>query len=462
RADVTAYGLFLEARDLIYTRKPANMERALELLNSAIEIDANYAPAYAARAKAVTLLSDRPGSYGKLPAKESLERAEKDVEQALLLDPALSDAYAVQGLINSDTGRPDFAVTSLRRAIELNPNSLDARNWLALALANDGRLRDVAAQLQKLVEIDPLYGPGVNNAIQYSVMIGDKEAARRVAQRFIDTSNNSMRVQDIKVDLLWQVENKFAEAIKLRESLPETEANSATDGSLRFGYYGLGIEEEYEGPAKLQTVFQPWEPLRQGYYDAAVTMAREAVKENPDYYGAHSVYIKVLSETKRDEELADYFAEEYGSDLEDYATKLRPGVNVELPPYLELAQAMRTIGREGLYSEAVQRFRYGLDIFRAGGDQSVGRDLAEAAYWCVVGDNDKALRFLEEAMTKRTQLRVDEFTLRFYEPLRDDPRFLRLRDTNLERVNEERATLGYKPLTAAYYDFEYPVAPSRG
>ncbi|MEO0436945.1 MAG: adenylyl cyclase, partial [Pseudomonadota bacterium] len=50
RADVTAYGLFLEARDLIYTRSPANMERALELLNSAIEIDPNYAPAYAARA----------------------------------------------------------------------------------------------------------------------------------------------------------------------------------------------------------------------------------------------------------------------------------------------------------------------------------------------------------------------------------------------------------------------------
>ena len=43
RADVAAYGLFLEARDLIFTRKPENMERALELLNTAIEIDPTYA-----------------------------------------------------------------------------------------------------------------------------------------------------------------------------------------------------------------------------------------------------------------------------------------------------------------------------------------------------------------------------------------------------------------------------------
>lgn len=462
RADVTAYGLFLEARDLIYTRSPANMERALELLNSAIEIDPNYAPAYAARAKAVTLLSDRPGSYGTLPAKESLERAEKDVEQALLLDPALSDAYAVQGLINSDTGRPDFAVSSLRRAIELNPNSLDARNWLALALANDGRLRDVAAQLKELVEIDPLYGPGVNNAVTYSVDIGDLEGARRVAQRYLDISNDPGGRSTIEMILLNVIENKFAESIKLRENMPEDQTNSLVDSSLRFAYHGLGIDEEYEGPAKTQAVFRPWDKFRRGYYDAAVTMAREAVADNPEYYGAHTVYIEVLSEAKRDRELADYFAREYDSKLEDYATKLRPGVNADLPPYLELALAMRTVGNQEVYSAALQRFRYGLDIYRAGGDASFGRDLDEAGYWAVMGDSDKTIRFIEAAKDKRSVLRIGEFTKRVYEPLREDPRFLELRDANLELINKERKILGYKPLTTAYYDIEYPVAPTSG
>ena len=67
-----------------------------------------------------------------------------------LEDPELADAHAVKGLINADTGRPDFAISSLRRALELNPNSLDARNWLAIALSYNGRLRDVTEQLKKL------------------------------------------------------------------------------------------------------------------------------------------------------------------------------------------------------------------------------------------------------------------------------------------------------------------------
>ncbi|MDP5053029.1 MAG: adenylyl cyclase, partial [Congregibacter sp.] len=85
RTDVTAYGLFLEARDLIFTRDPKGMERALDLLNQAIEIDPAYAPAYASRAKVLTLLSDRPGSYGTLPGGETLVRAQSDVNKALQL-----------------------------------------------------------------------------------------------------------------------------------------------------------------------------------------------------------------------------------------------------------------------------------------------------------------------------------------------------------------------------------------
>jgi tetratricopeptide (TPR) repeat protein len=91
---------------------------------------------------------------------------------ALSLDPQLADGFAVQGLINADTGRPDFAVSSLRRALELNPNSLDARNWLSLALSYNGRFRDVAEQLRTLIDIDPLYRPGVNNF--HSVLAGDR------------------------------------------------------------------------------------------------------------------------------------------------------------------------------------------------------------------------------------------------------------------------------------------------
>ncbi|MFT6771368.1 MAG: TolB-like protein/tetratricopeptide (TPR) repeat protein [Congregibacter sp.] len=452
RTDVTAYGLFLEARDLIFTRDPAGMERALDLLNRAIEIDPSYAPAYASRAKALVLLSDRPGSYGKLPAKESFVQAKTDVEQALGLDADLADAYAVRGLINSDTGRADYAITALRRAIELSPNSLDARNWLALALANDGRLRDVAAQLKALVDIDPLYKPGVNNAILYSIDIGDLDTARRVGERFIAATRDETEKVITRSTLLYLIDGKIAESIKLRETVSEVVVNSLDNSSLRSAYYDLGVIEEYSGSAEILSIFKPWESVRRGDPQTGKELALAAVEENPDYYAAHAVYIGILAQLGQDRELVDYFEREYRGSLEAYATRLRPGVNADPPPYLELAMALREVGEQRLYEEAMQRMRFAIDIFRAGGDVSVGRDMDEAQYWAIIGANDKALGFLEQAFAKASLLNIFDFVTRPFEPLLQEPRFISLREANIKRINEERNILGYKPLTTAFYD----------
>ncbi|GAB5413829.1 MAG: hypothetical protein Cons2KO_14320 [Congregibacter sp.] len=452
RADVAAYGLFLEARDLIFTRKPENMERAMELLNTAIEIDPNYAPAYASRAKAYALLSDRPGSYGVLPADIAIRGAERDVEQALLLDPNLADAYAVQGLLNSDSGRSDFAISSLRRAIELNPNSLDARNWLALALANDGRLRDVTAQLRSLVDIDPLYKPGVSNAFSYSVTIGEYDAARRIAERYINAVDDETEKRLMRVQILYDLENRHADAIKLRETVPEDAANSLTNSSLRSAYYSLGVIDEYQGEAEVLPLWRPWNFIRRKDYEAGLQMARQAVEDEPEYYGAHAVYIDVLSFLYQDKELVRYFESQYGSSLERYAALLRPGVNSEPPPYIRLALAMRATGNDAMFDEAWRRCRFQLDIFSAGGDVSFDHDREEAAYWATLGNKDKALTFLESAFAKRNPLDFGEFLGREFEGLRSDKRFLALRQKNLDRINEERAILGFKPLSVFFYD----------
>lgn len=451
RTDVTAYGLFLEARDLIFTRNPKKMERALDLLNKAIDIDPAYAPAYASRAKVLTLLSDRPGSYGTLPGGETLLRAQSDVEKALQLDSDLSDAHAVQGLINSDSGRADFAITNLRRAIELNPNSLDARNWLALALANDGRIRDVAAQLRALTDIDPLYRPGVKNAIQYSIIIGDKDGARRIGERYIRDVRSETEKTLTQSDLLAALDGKQAKAIKLRETVPEELTNSVDNSSLRGAYGNLGILDDYRGNAKVLPVFRPWVAFQSGHKERAIELATAAIEESPDYMGGHTVYIGVLFETARDQQLVDYFETEYRGNLEDYASRLRPGVNADPPPYLELAVALRNTGNQTMYEEAMRRMRFAIDIFRAGGDVSPGRDLSEARYWAISGDRTKALDFLASAFEKRTILDIFEFTSRAYESLRDEARFWQLREANLKRINEERDILGYPPLTLDFY-----------
>ena len=451
RTDITAYNLFLEARDLIFTRNPAKMERALELLDQAIEIDPNYAPAYASRAKALTLLSDRPGSYGSIPAKEALSRSRADVDKALELDPELADGHAVMGLINADTGRPDFAVSSLRRALELNPNSLDARNWLALALAFNGRLRDVAAQLKTLVRIDPLYRPGVNNSVLYSIRVGDWDTARQVAERYIDSVEDPVEKARVRSDL-HNLDGKLALAIKEQESIPLESIDRGRVATLRWSYISLGVIEDYEGEAEVLPAMAPWLPLLSGNAEEAVMLARKSIEDFPEFFVAHTQYIRILSAVARDEELSAYFQQEYGGSLESYATRLRPAVNVETPPYEPLALAMKAVGDTAMYEETVRRWRFGNDMFRAGGDVSAERDLSDAAYYAVTGDSDKAISFLESAFKTQTIMALQDFQRRSFDVLLDDPRYLALRGRNIARVNEERLQLGLEPLPDDYYE----------
>ncbi|WOJ97117.1 adenylyl cyclase [Congregibacter brevis] len=450
RTDISAFNLFLQARDLIASRDASGMQRALELLNRAIEIDPTYAPAYASRAKAYTLLSDRPGSYGSIPAQEALTLARADVDKALALDPKLADGFAIQGLINADIGRPDFAVSSLRRALELNPNSLDARNWLALALAFNGRLRDVADQLKTLVDIDPLYPPGVTNTILYNYRIGDFETAKRVGERYIRANPGEFESIRIRSGLL-MLDNQPAESILLQETLPLDKLDARTSGELRSSYYDLGIDAEYKGPHKLQPLFEPYGMESEGDLAGALNKARKAVADFPEYYAAHTVLIRALSQAEADEELAAHFAAAFDGSLETYATKLRPSVSVNPPPYGQLALALRAVGNTAEYEDAMQRWRFTIDMFRAGGDVSPGRDRDDAAYWAIVGDDEKSIDFLESAFSKGHPLDVFVFRDRVYKDLQLHPRFAALRRANLERVNEERAILNYPPLDESYY-----------
>ncbi len=159
------------------------------------------------------------------------------------------------------------------------------------------------------------------------------------------------------------------------------------------------------------------------------------------------VFIALLSRTGRDRELVEFFEREYRSDLEEFGTRLRP-----TPPYLELAIALRNSGESGLFDEAMQRMRYRLDIFRAGGDVSAEHDQDEARYWSIQGNTNKALEFLEQAFAKGAPLDIFDFTDAAYDPLHEEPRFLALRKANIERINQERDILGYAPLTPAFYD----------
>src|SRR5262249_40103283 len=103
--------------------------------------------------------------YGTLSTGEALAKAMPEVERALALDPQLGEGHALLGLIKVQHGEIEVAETSLRRAIELNPNDAMAFMWYAVLM---GR-RDLKKRnelIQKALTLDPL-APIIHTNIGY-------------------------------------------------------------------------------------------------------------------------------------------------------------------------------------------------------------------------------------------------------------------------------------------------------
>ncbi|GAB5413831.1 MAG: hypothetical protein Cons2KO_14340 [Congregibacter sp.] len=450
RTDISAYNLFLTARDQVATRDKEAMTEALASLTQAIAIDPNYAPALALRAQAYIMLSDRPSSYGDLPAREAGEKAAADLERALVLDPDLAHAHAVRGLQLSDAGRPDAAISSLRRAIELNPNSLDARNWLALALSDSGRFRAALDTFKGLLDIDPLYAPGVNNAVTYSFDVGDLEGAREIAQRYVNLTPSSERRMDYEARLA-ALRGDLAEALRLGLSIPQELRGTPVNSRLVFWSWRLGIDAAGEGIAAPVPTYQALVTADLGFHERAMATIHEALRNNPGFMQLHSAYFQVLYEVGRDREVMAHYAQEFGGDVEQFATRLRSSSLSSMQPFYAIAGAAKNTGDEATYTAVMRRWRETIDNYRAGGAVGPGINGEEATYFATQGDFRKSIelckRVYEQGLPVFFRSFVDGRALAV---LRNDTRIIEMAEKSLSAINQQRAELGRPPLESLW------------
>lgn len=153
-----------DEREVISKRLPSNLaayenfqtgyslwrrrESGADYLKKAIELDANFAPAYAMLA-CRTAMDSVKGSAGAKNAEDLLQKAFE-------LDDNLADAYAVHGFIRIFHHR-DWAgaETSLQNALALDANNVNAHHWLGVFYSINRRLDEAKAEMQKALDCDP-------------------------------------------------------------------------------------------------------------------------------------------------------------------------------------------------------------------------------------------------------------------------------------------------------------------
>src|SRR5687768_14146613 len=136
--DVKAYDYYLRGRQYFHHFRRKSIEHARQMFNKAIEIDPEYARAYAGVADACSLL------YTYFDAREShLRQADLSSLKAIELEPELAEAHVARGIALSMGKRFDEAIPEFEHAIKLDPKLFDATYWYARARLAQGMFEEI-------------------------------------------------------------------------------------------------------------------------------------------------------------------------------------------------------------------------------------------------------------------------------------------------------------------------------
>ena len=155
------YALYSDARTKIRKRQMGRYEEAHKQLEQVVRMDPNFAPGWATLAviKGFGFASSTPASSG-----------EADARRAIALAPNLAVGHAALGFT---LGRTPGAQASLRRALSLDPNDIEAIHWLANTMDPATQRAEKLRLYDKVIELEPLWWPAVLNKLNLLFEGGD-------------------------------------------------------------------------------------------------------------------------------------------------------------------------------------------------------------------------------------------------------------------------------------------------
>ena len=181
--NVDAYDNYLRGRNYVRRMTGDDILKGLEFIEHSIQLDPNYAPAYAELSRAYQMLA----AIGHFPPGQVLPKAKAAAMKSLALDEKLAEAHDVLGLIYGEY-EWDWAAEEreLKRAIQLDPNSSLAHSNYAVHLLTLRHQTEGIQQINTALELDP-FAPWQHSIASY-VFLGARQydPAIREARRAVE------------------------------------------------------------------------------------------------------------------------------------------------------------------------------------------------------------------------------------------------------------------------------------
>ncbi len=158
--NIEAHRLYLQGRYLVERYNLADTAKAIEYLKQALDLDPEFAHAWAELGFAYSRQADSSWA----PVADAYGRAREAVERALALEPNLAEGHAhlawIQMLYDWDWRG---AETSFRRALELAPGNATVLRRAGVLAFRRGRLEEGIGLYRSALEQDPLSAHSYSN-----------------------------------------------------------------------------------------------------------------------------------------------------------------------------------------------------------------------------------------------------------------------------------------------------------
>ena len=186
--------LYLRGQLALEDPTPGAARTALQLFEKALALDPNYAAAHAGVAQAYLM---RPNPNPPVPPDVSIAKAQRAIERALALDGLLPEGHLAAAEFHLIRRDWRTAGREYRRAIEVAPSHVLARQRYAIWLSLQGRFEEAFEEARRAESLDPL-SPRSRTTVADVLRHGRRfDEAIVQAQRALDLNPNFGRAHAV-------------------------------------------------------------------------------------------------------------------------------------------------------------------------------------------------------------------------------------------------------------------------
>lgn len=388
-----AYDAYLRGRALIIRESEEHVEKARKFFQQAVELDPEYAQAWAQLSIAE---SELYFAGAETPAR--LERARHAAETAVRLQPELSEAHSSLGLFYYFC-RQDFdrALVELEEARKRSPNDGYVIFYTGLVKRRQGKLDEAIELIKKATVFDPRNPEILANLGRSYRGKRDFKAAREMFDHAFTVSPDEVQYVAEKAEA-YTAEGNLDAAENLLRGYDPAQTNIGIEAYIEILVYRRRFDEAIQTLSKTLEQRRALAPLPAA--DAKSWLG------GLHFVAGHQAEARALFEEARQELMALREKGETSWRLTRALLWAHTGLNDR--------QAM-----EREVPDLLSRTQH--DLWRAPSAKAT-----VAGAYAAFGDADRALPFLEQALSSSYHTSITPALLRLdpvWDPIRNDPRF---------------------------------------